>query len=241
VNTLAARIEARSPELASRVLDEMYRNPFWLERFGERGRDFARQDGEFHLAYLVQALAADDPRVLTGYARWLQSVLTTRGMCTLHIDDNFASLARTIADEIADADPAIALLDAARHALRYEAAVPRLVQDHAADSAAAAAVEIYRRHPEWAASAGEAGRRRCREDLCYHLSYLADALALDRPGIFTDYVDWIAGFLARHSVPVAHLRESLHIVGDVVVGQPALAAAAPLVRELIAGATGYLA
>src|SRR5436305_13118195 len=89
---LADAIELRASALAERALAAMYRNPFWDERFGERGRRFAREDNLHHLAYLVQALRAESPDLLTGYARWLQRVLTTRGMCSRHVGENFARL-----------------------------------------------------------------------------------------------------------------------------------------------------
>jgi hypothetical protein len=240
VTTLAEQIEARAPALAARALEQMYRNPFWHERFGERGRRFAQQDGEFHLSYLVQALTAGDPRVLTGYARWLQPVLTTRGMCTLHIDDNFARLACVLGDEIAEAAPAIAMLEAARDALRYNAGPARDLQEAAPRVADTAAGELYRRHPDWESRWGDAGRDRCCEDLRYHLSYLADAIALDRGNVFTAYVEWIGGFLERRGVAIEHLRESLQVMRDVVLQQHDLAAAAPPVQTLIGRAVERL-
>lgn len=241
MSALVAHIEARAPALAARVLEEMYRNPFWLERFGERGRQFARQDGEFHLSYLVQALAAGDAGVLTGYARWLQPVLTTRGMCTRHIDENFARLARAIEDEIADAGAAIVMLDATRAALRYEAPAPRHVQDASAHIADEATADIYRRHPEWDARWGAGGRERCRDDIGYHLSYLADAIALDRPAVFTDYVAWIAAFLARRSIPVDHMLATLQVVRDVIVADTRLADASPAAARFLGDALEHLA
>src|ERR1043165_7247139 len=93
VNELAARLEAHAEELVRESLEAMYRDPFWLERFGERGRKFAREDRMYPLKYLPAALSIGATQTLEDYARWLQRVLTTRGMCTLHIEENFARLA----------------------------------------------------------------------------------------------------------------------------------------------------
>ena len=53
-------------------------------------------------------------------ARWLQPLLTSRGMCTRHITEKFAKLAVALARSIAGAHPAIAILRAGREALVYE-------------------------------------------------------------------------------------------------------------------------
>lgn len=205
---LIARLEAAAEALTERVLIEMYANPFWLERFGERARH-GRTDGRYHVQYLVEALRADSANVIEQYARWLQQVLTTRGMCTRHLDDNFARLGVAIADTLVDAQPAVALLDAARAALRYPSGPPRELQDRAEAVAGAAAAALYAAHPDWLARWGEAGRARCVDDLVYHLHYAADALALGTPTLFTSHVRWIGGFLERRGIPRAHLDESL--------------------------------
>src|SRR3954465_800704 len=127
VTTLADAIEARSQILADRALEAMYRDPFWDARFGERGRRYAREDNVHHIAYLVQALRAASVDLLTNYARWLQRVLTTRGMCSRHIGENF----ERVAEGIGDAAPAFAFLDEAAAALAYDGGPARAVQEAA--------------------------------------------------------------------------------------------------------------
>ena len=85
MSSLIERLEASAPELARRSIAEMYDNPFWQERFGSRGRENADRDGQYHVSYLIQALAARDASVLTNYARWLQTLLVSRGMSSRHI------------------------------------------------------------------------------------------------------------------------------------------------------------
>ena len=159
---LIAAIEAQGAALTARVLAEMGRDPFWHARFGERADRRGREDGNYHLQYLAQALASDDPNVMHNYARWLQPVLTTRGMCSRHLAENFDRLAAAIGDAIPDSEPAVAMLRAATEALRYDDATARRVQ------------ELTGATPE-------------EREL---LAYAADALALHMPEVFTNHVAW---------------------------------------------------
>jgi hypothetical protein len=219
VNPLGAYLQRRAEALATRAIDEMYRNTFWQERFGERGRRFAEQDGRSHVTYLVAALDADEPTVFTNYARWLQAVLTSRGMCTRHLDENFGRLAAALAEEReVDTAAARTILAAGRAALEYAAEPARGVQQAAPAVAAAAARALYDRRAEWQARAGAHGRARCEDDLLYHLSYVADALALGRSEIFSGYVSFMAGFLERRRVPCAQLVESLEALAEALGG-----------------------
>lgn len=214
---LVARLDARADRLTDRVLTEMYADPFWHARFGERADRHGRQDGRFHIDYVVQALQADDCRILQHYARWLQQVLTSRGMCTRHLDENFARLADAIRDEDwPDGSAAIAMLDAARAALAYRAGPARDVQQAGPELAAAA-------HPVTSAWPGatdpESGRA-----LAELVDYAADAIALARPDGFARHAVWLAGFLETRGTPRAQLIAQLE----------AIAAAAPAILHGIA-------
>jgi hypothetical protein len=171
-------------------------DPFWYERFGERANLHGKKDGRFHIDYLIQTLHAGDAAIIENYARWLQQVLTSRGMCTRHLSENFERLAAAIRDEgWRDAGVAAALLDGACAALRYpfgaaqelQRAIPRLA---AAVHASLPAVELAH--------------------------YATDAVALGQPAVFVAHVRWLAGFLERHGVVRAHL----------IAGLEAMAAAA---------------
>ncbi len=233
MTALADRLEAQADTLARQVVGEMYTNPFWQERFGERGRHFAEQDGRYHLQYLALAVRLGLPSVMVRYARWLQIALTTRGMCTRHIAENFARLAGAIGRAgMPDAEQAIAYLREAEQALAYQDGAARAVQQAAEDIAERAVATVYARHPAWLERWGAAGRARCRDDLLYHLSYLADAVALDKVDVFTDYARWIAGFLARREIPPAHVREALAVLDEALQQLPADAVAA--VRPVLA-------
>lgn len=222
MDTLVQRLETQGLQISARVIAEMYENPFWNERFGERGRRHADQDGDYHLSYLIQALVAKDVAVITGYARWLQSVLTTRGMCTRHLADNFERLERAIGQEIEDAAPATEYLRQARAALHYDGGPGRELQDLADVVTDAAVDALYGRHPDWLARWGEAGQRSCREDIQCHLSYLSDALAQGRPALFVAYTAWIDDFLRRRDTPAEHLQETLRVLSQLLSQQAPL-------------------
>ena len=198
MDTLVRDLEEKSASLTRRALAEMYEDPFWHARFGDRGQRFAEQDGQYHVSYLVSALALGNPGVLTGYARWLQTLLVSRGMCTRHIIENFERLAQAIEADVTNAQPAIDLLHAAVEALRYEGGHGRALQDLSERLADAV---LARGTP---ASPGLRGK-----DVLDLLSYLADALGLARPELFATHVEWLAGFFDRRRVPVEPLRATL--------------------------------
>lgn len=198
MDALVRHLESRSAELSRRALAEMYEDPFWLARFGARGQRFAEQDGEYHVSYLVSALALGNADVFTGYARWLQTLLVSRGMCTRHVAENFERLAQVIAADVADAQPAVDLLHVAVEALRYDGGPARALQ------------ELSERLADAVVARGEAeGAGLRRKDVLDLLSYLADAVHLDRTGLFAAHVEWLAGFFEGRRVPAEHLRWTL--------------------------------
>ena len=117
---LAERIVERAGRLVDRTVEEMYRNPFWAERYGDQGRQFALDDGRHHVDYLGDALRWRSGAIMAQYAAWLQSVLVNRGMCTLHVEEHFEHLAAAIREEFGDAaQDATTLLRHARRGLVY--------------------------------------------------------------------------------------------------------------------------
>ena len=207
---LAGEIEAHKGELTNRALKRMYENPFWDARFGERGRSFAAEDGEYHITYLVEALRSGNQQVLTRYARWLQSVLTTRGMCSLHLAENFARLSEVIAESgIRNPGYAVATLDAGVRALRYDSSAARAVQQEFDALLAHTRGAINAPHPNHPNVTAILGREQVARDVPYLLSYLADALALDRPDVFVDHVRWLAEYYTGLDIPLDQLDHVL--------------------------------
>jgi hypothetical protein len=75
------------------VTEGIYKDyPALLERFGERGRQKCREDNEHHIKHLQTSLKLDDHQFFIDYAHWLNGILTSRGMETFHLIDNFERL-----------------------------------------------------------------------------------------------------------------------------------------------------
>lgn len=201
MKALVARLDAASPRLSATVLEELYRDPFWEARFGARGKTFAAQDGLHHLSHLAQALLAEDPAILTVYARWLQSVLTSRGLCTRHLEQNFLRLAEAIAREnLPGGEEAMRYLRLAAAALEYPGGPPQELQR--------AALRVATR----AAGVGTEREQWCQEALT-QLSYLADSVALRRSETFSAHVTWSAAFLERRGMPRGQFDELIASLG----------------------------
>lgn len=163
-DALRATLKSQAGVLSKDVLDRMYDNPFWMERYGQRGRQHADQDSLYHLQYLDAALAADDPHVFERYAQWLRSVLVSRGMCSEHLAENFRLVADGIAGTTSAAAPALAILARGIAALAYcdgEASRLEMHRDRLQ-----AAVDV---------AAGNGAMR--EDDRRYLVSYLIDAAA----------------------------------------------------------------
>jgi|SRR6185295_11803302 len=190
---LIAALRERARELGKRTIDEMYRDPFWMKRFGPRGRQFADDDGIHHVNYLIQALVNESPAIVADYARWLQVVLTSRGMCSEHLRENFARLSRTIGElGLPRAELAAQYLRAAEEALQYPDGPAREVQGVAPAVAAAVPAES----------------RREAELL---ISFLADAVRLAEPQNFARHVAWLRanGYTATDKLLNAIGRQAL--------------------------------
>jgi hypothetical protein len=217
VNDLARRLEQSANALSSRVVKEMYQDRFWLERFGQRGLEHSQQDGRFHVSYLVQALTASDPGVLTRYARWLRSLLTTRGMCTLHLAENFERLARATQEQVFDSAPAVEYLRAAGAALLDDAGPARELQLVSERVATICAGEDA---PP--SSVGAMSSRNARVELLHLLSYLADALSLGRTEHFLAHVSWLRGFLQREGMSDGQLEAWLEALAVCIADDTSL-------------------
>ncbi|HLG71352.1 MAG TPA: hypothetical protein VK009_13075 [Chloroflexota bacterium] len=201
--TPAELVRINIEAISLRATEETERDAFWLARFGERGHNFILEDNRYHLTYLAEALAAASPAVLENYARWLQSVLTTRGMCTRHIEDNFMQLARLLRDSLPEVAPATgSYLEQAREALIYDDQPARGIQLGVSELAAQVTEALV------------AGQRRLEIEL--YVSYLADAVHLQRPDLFASHISWTRGFLLLQGHDAGHLAPVLEAVRGAV-------------------------
>jgi hypothetical protein len=224
-------LSQQADALAQRVISEMYRDPFWLERFGERGRQHALADARYHVSYLEQALTLGDPEIFLRYARWLQTVLVSRGMCSRHLEESFAKLQAAIQDDVPRAGDARDLLEQGRRALTYGAGGERELQE----CLPRLAEEVDR--PEY----GEQVPATHTAHPLYQLSYLADALHAARPEWFEAQVCWLKASLERQGKACTPLLEQLSHVArcldDASWASPELARAAqPIVARALSSA-----
>lgn len=86
-----------NPSLINSIIEEVtdgiYRDyPVLLEKYGERGRQKCKEDNEHHIKYLQTAASMDEEKYFVDYAHWLNGILTSRGMKTEHLIDNFQRL-----------------------------------------------------------------------------------------------------------------------------------------------------
>lgn len=222
---LVNELIAKRDELTAQVLAAELRDPFWEERYGERARRRGREDNDFHVSYLIEAIEAGTAASLEQYALWLRTLLTHRGMCSWQLDENFRLLADAIvAAQVSDADAAVAYLDKARAVLKYrdgdagalDAAAPALAETLRAQLASA--------HPELRPHAERLG-----QDLVQQLSYLADALASGNAAGYRDYAGWSQGWWRRAGLPT-------QVVDALPAALEAALAAHPAAQQLVAEA-----
>lgn len=240
-DSIVERLRRDGHRLSQQVLDEQYRDPFWTERYGARGRRHADEDSDFHLRYLIRALQHGDPGVMVRYARWLREVLASRGMCTRHLAENFRHLAAALESmRWPGGDAAVVMVRQAEAALAYEEAAPRAVQE----AAASVAREVERAHRErfprgWAHADGREDP--LREDLLNFLSYVADSLAFDSPATLVSHTAWFAGHLERSGTPRAELDAAIRFMMEAVERHSLPAAARSHLETALAAPTGAAA
>jgi hypothetical protein len=219
VTDLPPRLRAAAAGLNRAAVAEEYEDPFWRDRYGERGRRFAEEDGLHHFGYVAEAVESGSTTLLTRYARWLRGVLVARGMCSEHLADGLRIRARRLAALAwPDAEPALAAFAAADVALRHpDGPAAALLPAPELPDLAAPVAAAHHLDPDAVVF-----------DLRHLRSYLADALALARPDLLRAHLDWRAGFDARRGRPPRYLPDLL----AALLGPDAPAAA----RTLLAAA-----
>lgn len=215
---LHRQLEARADRLAAASVEWMYEDPFWVARYGaERARRFGGEDAQFHVRYLMQALAEQRPSVMEGYAVWLRKLLVSRGMCSLHLDQNFAGLQAALAVEgFGPGSPAQEYVQAARNVLRYPSGAARALQEKASELARATAQRLSEEVPAPLLP-------RLEEEVLIHLSYLADALGTGQPELFAQHVAWYQDFWPQRELgPLSFFRVLVALQAALEDGFPGL-------------------
>lgn len=208
MNQLITALVAEGPRLNQRVLADMYADPFWEVRYGAQGRLHSRNDGVFHVKYLVSALQGDDPALFVTYARWLRDLLVARGMCSRHLADHFERLADAIdAEPWPDRSRATSILRRGAASLAHTDGVAGLVEA---------------RRDVLADALAEGGPAQLRADVVHLLSYLADALASGSRGALDGFVAYLRG---------AHSASAVERLLDRVADDEALPASMRMVAR----------
>ena len=214
--SLAALVEAAASGLVATSLAYMPRDPFWEERYGERGRRFASEDGAFHLKYLCEALRSGSQSVLDTYALWLRDVLVPRGMCTRHLQQHFEHLASALDQLVRNPLPG-AMMRRAAEALFY--------------SDATAAVSVQRAASRVAR--GEASDGHSAWDPEFLTHYIADAVAKDNPATLAAHLAWARAARGRTPGGEAAFDRVVAAVGESLRGDPATREGAAMLERAL--------
>jgi len=63
---------------------------------------------------------------------------------------------------------------------------------------------------------GELGKKRCYEDAVFHLNFLAEALTMNLPDMYANYILWAASMLQSRNVPETDLDDNLDFVQQAI-------------------------
>ncbi len=90
------------------------------------------------------------------------------------------------------------------------------VNERRSEIALALVEREFARHPELEPRYGKLGREKSLQDAGYHLSHLAQALALDNPTLFLDYVAWAKVMLVQRKVLASDLAFHMECLAEVL-------------------------
>lgn len=195
--SLADRLQAGSATLVAQSLEYFPHDAFWELRYAERGRRFAREDGEFHVRYLADAVRAASPTVMSEYAKWLRDLLVPRGMCSMHLAEHFEHLGKAL-ERDADLSTALPYLQAGIAALHYGGTPAGLIQDQA---------DAIDQEVRFSGAAIVTTVRNSAWETRYLCSYAADALARMDSQLIERHVRWARDlYVTQHANAAAFDR-----------------------------------
>lgn len=93
----AGWLEENIARLAAEITDLHFdTHPGLLKRYGSYGKTRCREDAEYHLHYLSEAVAASSPQVFADYAAWAKIMLAARGIHWHDLAENFQCMAHVL-------------------------------------------------------------------------------------------------------------------------------------------------
>jgi methanogenic corrinoid protein MtbC1 len=76
---------------------------------------------------------------------------------------------------------------------------------------------LWERNPRYDEIFDAEGRRKCREDVKYHLLYLADSMGAESLQLFLEYIRWVKSLFVSIDVPNESFKESLRVMREVIL------------------------
>jgi hypothetical protein len=225
-------------ELVEAVVAEEWANPYWADRYGERGLLYIRQDCQYHVETLISTILIDQAVFMTKHYKWLQGVLVHRGLCSRHLYESIAAFDSHIARRL----PHLWLLiqpyqAAAYDGLAYASPVCQALAQHEEELAVRVTRRLWDENPEWKMRLGAQGEALYLRENRYYLSYLQDALGWQEPELFSGYLTWFSSYKeARRMVPQMQ-HQSLSRLADELprlLPEPEAASAINLINASLA-------
>jgi hypothetical protein len=93
-------LEEKRLSLVETAVTKLWANPFWQDRFGERGKRYFYEDSNYHIDALITVIQLDLPQFLTEHYTWLRGVLVHRGMCSRHLLQTLSTFDEQLAAQL---------------------------------------------------------------------------------------------------------------------------------------------
>ncbi|WP_409299720.1 hypothetical protein [Peribacillus sp. SCS-155] len=85
-------------EIIILVTEEIYRrDPYLMEKYGERGKTKCTEDNHHHFKHLNTAFELKNSQIFIDYATWLNGILQVHGMSSKHLIENFQIISDILA------------------------------------------------------------------------------------------------------------------------------------------------
>ena len=210
---IISAIERVRSLIVERLVDQMYMDPFWEERYGNLGKIHARQDVNYHLDNLVTAIRAEMLSSPVSYYHYLQNILVHRGISTRHIYQSLdllkILLEEALPDEWIEIEP---YLEAGYQGLAYENPACQALTEIEQQIAQAATNQLT--PPDEGFSSLNDWKQARFQEMLIHLSYLQDAVEKELPQIFEDHTRWSLSYYPTQSVASEIIRREWSLLQE---------------------------
>ncbi len=196
---IISAVEQARKRIVERLVDRMYENPFWKERYGKLGRVHALQDVNYHLDNLTVAIRVEMLSSPKNYYHYLQNVLVHRGISTYHIHQTLDLLSSLLKETLPDDWPEIEpYLMAGYEGLAYKHPACLKLFDRQEEVTQAVVHKLPAPADEIHSNADWVHVR--FQETMLHLSYLLDAVENDLPEIFENHARWSISYYPSQGI-----------------------------------------